>query len=156
MSRKADRPIYLVREGARLLPASQIDDDAIRELPAGRQLVGWIRRPSKSTQQLRLYWAVLDRALQARPDPRWPTARRLADTLLIETGFSRIIVLLNGSFEVAPASIAAMTHDEFHHHFEAAMPLVREHVLGCTEEEFDRFLIDLAEVIGVSREELAA
>lgn len=156
MSRKADKPIYLVREGARLLPASQMDEEFIRELPAGKQLAALIRRPSKSIQELRLYWAILDKALQARPDKRWPTPRRLADTLLIETGFRRIVVQLDGTIHIAPASIAAMTHDEFHRHFTLAMPLVREHVLGCTTEEFDRFLADLADVIGIDREEMAA
>ncbi len=154
MSRPGAHPIFVVREAGRLHPATQIDEDAIRELPAKRQLVAWVRRPSKSIQELRLYWGILRKALQARPDQRWPTTRRLADTLLIETGFRRIIVRLDGGVEVAPASIATMTHDEFHQHFKAAMPLVREHVLGCDPEAFDLFMADVADVLGIDRTDI--
>jgi len=154
VSRKADKPIYLVREGARLLPASQMDEEFICELPAGKQLAALIRRPGKSLQELRLFWALLHKALEARPDPRWPTPRRLADTLLLQTRRHRIVVSFDGQIHTAPQSIAAMGHDEFHSFFEDAKPLLREHVLGCDEESFRRFLADVADVLGIEEHDI--
>ena len=154
MGRPTDKPVFVVRDGARLLPATQMDEAFIRELPAGTQLAALIRRPSKSLQELRLFWALLHKALEARPDPRWPTPRRLADSLLLQTGNHRIVVGLDGQIHTAPQSIAGMTHDEFHAFFEAARPLIREHVLGCDEESFRRFLADVADVLGIEARDL--
>jgi hypothetical protein len=149
-----DKPIYVIREGSFIKPATEMDEELLREIPPGRQFVIHPKKPSKSSRQLRLYWALLNKVVKARQDARFPTAEKLSKRLLVETGRTNVVWRFDGGFDLVPDSIAAMTRDEFNAYFNDAMPLVRDHVLGIDKESFDRFIADIADVIGMERSDL--
>lgn len=79
----------------------------------------------RSLSQLNLYWAGLGYAVEHFDDGlalRYPTAKKLHRTMLIELGYSDVIYRIDGSIIVTEDSIAfdKMEQDDFNVYFERA------------------------------------
>lgn len=105
-----------------LEPVSHIDADMLNEYQQGQEVEVTLYRP-KSSDELRLFWAVLGEVLPSQS--KFQTTRDMADALLMETGHVReVTVTMDGSVNFFPKSIREMGHEEFHEFFQLAKGII--------------------------------
>lgn len=127
MARRDKQPPPIVKKTARgLSPSHSRDAELIMADPAGTEY-DLIKRTRRSNQQLRLYWAMLDRVVKATGC--CPTAEHLSDEIKLTLGYRRMLAdLRTGKVTESVDSIALdrMSHEDFMQFFEAAQQLLAE------------------------------
>jgi hypothetical protein len=130
MGRRETIPPPIVRlRGEHIAPVSQFDAEELARYPNGTQF-DMIARTKRSHPQLRLYWAILGKAVKVTG--RWPTSEKLHEGLKMDLGRTEGVYGLRGKLvSVKPDSIALdkMPPLEFTAYFDEAMALLAE-VLG--------------------------
>jgi len=132
--------IHCRRIGGALWPEDEKSAEAIRKIPRHTSVPVRLLR-ERNPEQLKLYWRVLDRVVEATG--RWRTPEELHLALKIATGHIEEVKLVTGRRVLVPESVAfdAMSEDEFIRYFDQAMRVLCEEVMGgCSINE----LIDQA------------
>ena len=128
--RKDKAPMPRVRLSLRgLAAASAFDVEELERFPVGAEF-DLVPASPRSLSQLRLYWAVLSKAVAATG--RWPTREKLHDAIKVDLGRVEPTYNLRGNIVgMKPDSIAIseMSQQEFQAYFNEAMALLAE-VLG--------------------------
>ena len=125
---KRDRPpAPLVRKTRRgISPVAAYDAELMLGDPMGTEY-DLVKRNRRSLPQLRLYWSILHRVVNATG--RWPSAEHLSDEIKLTLGYRRKVHdLATGEESVAVDSIAFanMDADEFRPFFDKAMALLSD------------------------------
>lgn len=110
MAKKASEnpPIYVIRDGDRLIGEMEMDREMIREFPAGQRIRVDLRT-GRVPERLRFYFAFLREVMKATGCA--PTEKALHNTVKLRTGFTDKVKL--GDIEVeVPASVAFENMDE--------------------------------------------
>ena len=123
---KTDReraPIMMRRTKAALVPVSAFDDEMLEQYAEGAVVEVSIKR-RRSLPQLRMYWAMLKRVVEATDCH--PSAAYLHDAIKLELGYMTPIKRLNGKIEYVldSTAIAAMDANEFKNYFDRAVELL--------------------------------
>lgn len=107
-----DPPILMKRLFDKLVPASALDADHLRDFPVGKSLRVRITMP-RNVGRLRLYWAVLKLVHENMDSP--PPIKRLHEAIKVRLGYTETIRFKGAAPVVIPASIAfdKMSEPEF-------------------------------------------
>lgn len=127
--RKERRPPPMVEKTVQgLRPLTPLDAEAIDRHKIG-QAFDLVPRTRRSPPQLRLYWAVLDRVVDATG--AWPGSAYLHDVLMKDLGFTLNVLTLSGEYEMVRDSLAldAMNNEEANIYVTSAFARLAE-VLG--------------------------
>lgn len=110
MGKKASEnpPIYVIRDGDRLVGEMEMDREMIREFPAG-QRIRLDLRTGRVPDRLRFYFAFLREVVNATGCT--PTAKALHQVVKMRTGFTEEVKLGDVIIEV-PASVSFENMDE--------------------------------------------
>lgn len=110
MAKKASEnpPIYVIRDGDRLIGEMEMDREMIREFPAG-QRIRLDLRTGRVPDRLRFYWAFLREVVKATGCA--PTGKALHQMVKLRTGFTDD-VMLGGYIVKVPASVSFENMDE--------------------------------------------
>ena len=101
-------PIYVIRDGDRLIGEMEMDREMIREFPNGQRIRVDLRT-GRVPERLRFYFAFLREVVKATGCA--PTSKALHNTVKLRTGFTDKVKL--GDIEVeVPASVAFENMDE--------------------------------------------
>jgi hypothetical protein len=101
-------PIYVVRNGDRLVGEMEMDRELIRQFPDGQRIRVDLRT-GRVPDRLRFYWAFLREVVKATGCA--PTDKALHQMVKLRTGFTDDI-LMGGFIVKVPASIAFENMDE--------------------------------------------
>ena len=126
----AEKPTILVtRTGGFLRGAAPLDDELIRELPAAKALKATFVQPRRSSQQNRLYWALLKVVCENLDEPLQPEA--MHGWLKLRLGYFHSVRLRSGETVQIPASTAfdQMSHGDFTVYFNAAKTLITAQII---------------------------
>ena len=94
MSRKKERPSIIVRKTKRgLVPVTAFDEEMLSAAPLDTEFE-LTSLKKRSWNQLRLYWAILTRVVEATELA--PTAQHLHSLLKTDLGYVTIVVLFDG------------------------------------------------------------
>lgn len=117
-------PIIMRRVRSGLTPVSPFDAEMLEAIGMGADVEVKIKQ-RRSLPQLRLYWSVLHKIVQATD--AYPTAERLHEALKMATGHT-VPVKMIGSREIMqiPDSVAfsKMSQADFKRYFDKAMELL--------------------------------
>jgi hypothetical protein len=119
------RPIYMRRVGSTLQCVSAMDQELLTSYGEGVDLEVNISR-KRSLPQLRLYWSILGKVVEATD--AYPTAEHLHDAIKLELGYVRPIRKIDGSLRFLPDSVALheMEQPDFQVYFDRAMQLIAQ------------------------------
>jgi ferric-dicitrate binding protein FerR (iron transport regulator) len=119
------RPIYVRRRGFSLHPVGGEDGQALEQYPLDTELEISVKQ-RRSLPQLRLYWAILHRVVEATG--RFASAEHLHDAIKAKLGYVRSMKLMDGSEVLATdsAALAAMDAKEFNEFFNKAVELMNQ------------------------------
>ena len=125
MAKRAKAGLVLEKRNGRIVPASAFDAEILDGLAEGDQLDA-TKRTVRSTDQHRLYWAVLSAVVKATG--RWPTAEHLHEALKLDLGFVTVRLNLIGKPYIATDSTGfdEMTQPEFQNYFDQALARIAE------------------------------
>ena len=115
-------PIYVIRHGSRLMPHSELDEEAIRALPTEFEIVPKLKR---SSPQLRLYWALMKTMTENLDQPI--SKETLSQWFKMRCGLTEEIKLRNGDILTFPSSVAFsnLPQDQFNDYFNKVKDLAR-------------------------------
>lgn len=115
-------PIYVIRHGSRLMPHSELDEEAIRALPTEFEIVPKLKR---SSPQLRLYWALMKTMTENLDQPI--SKETLSQWFKMRCGLTEEIKLRNGDILTFPSSVAFsnLPQDQFNEYFNKVKDLAR-------------------------------
>lgn len=115
-------PIYVIRHGSRLMPHSELDEEAIRALPTEFEIVPKLKR---SSPQLRLYWALMQAIADNMDQP--VSKETLSQWFKLRCGLTEEIKLRNGDILTFPSSVAFsnLPQDQFSAYFDRVKELAR-------------------------------
>lgn len=125
----ASKPAILMRrEGSKLVTVDWYSSEKLEAYPEGVDLSVRITS-SKRIGALNWYWAGLGLFCENTEDERWPSSRKMHETIMEELGFTTKIWRIDGSFRVVTDSIAIenMGDDEFAIVFEKARAFIVLH-----------------------------
>ena len=110
------------RSGTALLPVSQADEEIIRELGYGDIEVKFAKR--RSNPQLRLYWQMLNKIIEATD--AYPTSEHLHQAVKMHLGYTTEIRTFDGELVRVADSVAFSKMDgyEFKIFFDQAVALL--------------------------------
>lgn len=116
---KEHRPVFMVRKGLALVPETDMDAEAIINIPHGHSVEITLKR-ERSNPRLRAYWQMLYEVVKATDCA--PSEERLHEAVKLQTGYIDRIRLGNGMTVAIPGSVAfdKMTEDEFVRFFKGA------------------------------------
>ena len=120
--------IYVRRRGNKLEPCSLVDEEALNELPEGKDLSATIAR-TRSTKQHRFFWALLQKICENHETYRRP--EQLLLWLKVKLGYVEQVRFHDDQVWWVPQSISfnAMGQDEFKKFFDAALDVIVEEVI---------------------------
>ncbi len=101
-------PVYVIRQGDRLIGEMEMDLDMIRQFPAGQRIRVDLRT-GRVPDRLRFYWAFLREVVKATGCA--PTEKALHQMVKLRTGFTDDIIM-GGYVIKVPSSIAFENMDE--------------------------------------------
>lgn len=113
------------RHGSTLSPSDQFAEEALRELPEGKEVhVTW--RRVRNVSHHRFFFAMLRKVCEATG--KWNDEEDLLDAIKLATGHTHKIMTLNGEMLVLPKSISFANMDEsaFTRFKERAMYVIAE------------------------------
>ena len=115
-------PIYVVRHGSRLLPHSEMDEEAIRGLPTEFEIVPKLKR---SGPQLRLYWGLMGVLAENMNQP--VSKETLSNWFKMRCGLTDEIKLRNGDILTFPSSVSfeKLPQDQFNEYFNKVKDVAR-------------------------------
>lgn len=118
-------PITLRRTDRGLEPKSRMASDLLEKYPLHADVEVTIKR-RRSHPQLRLYWVMLHKVVEATDS--FPSAEKLHDALKFDLGFVTPMKLLDGRIAYVPDSAAmnGMDADEFRRFFDKAVARLAE------------------------------
>lgn len=96
-------PILMRRVLDKLVPASSMDADRLREFPSGRAVRVRVTLP-RNVGRLRLYFALLRVVHQNMDNP--PPEAKLHEAIKVRLGYSQTIRFKDGSESIVPDSVA--------------------------------------------------
>lgn len=121
---KAERmPIAVKRVGNKFLPTSRFDERLLMEHPEGALLEVTVAR-KRSIPQLRRYWAILHRVVEATGSH--PSPEHLHAAIKLALGYATDVTTLDGEVFRIPDSVAIDKMDgrQFGEFFDAAVELL--------------------------------
>lgn len=120
--------IYVRRRGNKLEPCSLVDEEALNELPEGKDFSATIAR-TRSTKQHRFFWALLQKICENHETYRRP--EQLLLWLKVKLGYVEQVRFHDDQVWWVPQSISfnAMGQDEFKKFFDAALDVIVEEVI---------------------------
>jgi len=120
--------IYVRRRGNKLEPCSLVDEEALNELPEGKDFSATIAR-TRSTKQHRFFWALLQKICENNETYRRP--EQLLLWLKVKLGYVEQVRFHDDQVWWVPQSISfnAMGQDEFKKFFDAALDVIVEEVI---------------------------
>lgn len=137
MAKKAPEnpPVYVIREGDRLIGEMEMDREMIREFPAGQRIRVDLRT-GRVPDRLRFYFAFLREVVNATGCT--PTEKALHQVVKMRTGFTERVKLGDLIVEV-PASVAFENMDEptFGKFLQEALAFIASE-FGITPEDVQR------------------
>jgi hypothetical protein len=138
------KALHMRRLGHALVPADPQSARLVQRLPEEGIVEARVQR-RRSHAALALYWAVLERVVEATG--RWRTPEELHNALKIATGRIDKVRLLDGRLVLVPGSIAfdAMSQDEAERYYEAAYRIVCDEIMGGIE------IADLLDHVGAKK-----
>ena len=115
-------PIYVIRHGSRLMPHSELDEEAIRALPTEFEIVPKLKR---SSPQLRLYWALMETLAENLEQP--VTKEAMSQWFKLRCGLTEEIKMRSGNIVTLPSSVAfdKLPQDQFSAYFDRVKELAR-------------------------------
>ena len=115
-------PIYVIRHGSRLMPHSELDEEAIRGLPTEFEIVPKLKR---SSPQLRLYWALMQAIADNMDQP--VSKETLSSWFKLRCGLTEEIKMKSGNIVTLPSSVAfdKLPQDQFNDYFNKVKDLAR-------------------------------
>lgn len=130
---------------AGLMPGDERAAELCRKLKIGQQVRADVVR-MRSPEQLRLWWALMDKAHDNQDF--YANAEDLSDAVKCHLGHCYTVTLTNGSTVQRPKSIALgnMGQDEFNLLFNAAQKLIAE-TLGVTVDELSAEITSKSEAV---------
>jgi hypothetical protein len=140
-------PLYVKRKGAALVPCSLSDEEALFELPEGKELKVTLSR-QRSSRQHRFFWALLQKVCTNHETYHKPD--QLLLWLKVRLGYVEQVHFHGDQFFWTTKSISfkAMPQDEFRKFFDAAMDcIVTEIIPGMAAEDL---IHEVEEMLGFS------
>lgn len=118
-------PLVLRRTDRGLEPRSRLAADLLQKFPLHADVEVTIKR-KRSHPQLRLYWVMLHKVVEATD--AFPSAEKLHDALKFDLGFVSPMKMLDGRVVYVPDSAAmnGMDADEFRRFFDKAVARLAE------------------------------
>ena len=119
----------VVRRGSVLFPDGERSERTIRELPFNKPLM-MEARTARNMKQHNLYWALLDKVVEATG--RYPNSNALSRAIKLQLGHTVETITLDGEVRIGPDSIAvsAMAQEPFDDFFKRTVALIAEHFYG--------------------------
>jgi hypothetical protein len=136
MAKKSENPpVYVIRDGDRLIGEMEMDREMIREFPAGQRIRVDLRT-GRVPDKLRFYFAFLREVVNATGCT--PTEKALHQVVKMRTGFTEEVKLGDLIVEV-PASVAFENMDEptFGKFLQEALAFIASE-FGITPEDVQR------------------
>lgn len=129
----SDRPVMLRVTDNGLSPADRYSADALAGMKRG-DLLRVVQAKRRSLPQLRLYWAVLQKVVEAGAP--YPSAEALHVALKLALGVADVIRLPNGKTVPVPrsAGLDAMSAPEFNAFSDKAFDLICQYILPGVEK----------------------
>jgi len=143
--------IYVRRRGSKLEPCSLVDEEALQEFPAEKDLSVTISR-TRSTKQHRFFWAILNKICENHAEYR--RAEQLLLWLKIRLGYVEEVRFHDDKIWWVAQSISfnAMDQEEFRKFFHAALDVIVEEVIpGLNTSEL---IIEVEQLLGFRLTEL--
>jgi hypothetical protein len=143
--------IYVRRRGSKLEPCSLVDEEALQEFPAEKDLSVTISR-TRSTKQHRFFWAILNKICENHAE--YHRAEQLLLWLKIRLGYVEEIRFHNDKVWWVAQSISfnAMDQEEFRKFFHAALDVIVVEVIpGLNTSEL---IIEVEQLLGFRLTEL--
>jgi hypothetical protein len=143
--------IYVRRRGSKLEPCSLVDEEALQEFPAEKDLSVTISR-TRSTKQHRFFWAILNKICENHAE--YHRAEQLLLWLKIRLGYVEEIRFHNDKVWWVAQSISfnAMDQEEFRKFFHAALDvIVVEIIPGLNTSEL---IVEVEQLLGFRLTEL--
>ena len=137
--------IYVRRRGSKLEPCSLVDEEALQEFPAEKDLSVTISRP-RSTKQHRFFWAILNKICENHAEYR--RAEQLLLWLKIRLGYVEEVRFHDDKIWWVAQSISfnAMDQEEFRKFFHAALDVIVEEVIpGLNTSEL---IVEVEQLLG--------
>lgn len=129
MTRREKEPAPIVIKTQRgLSPVASFDAEVIYSDQIGQEY-DLVKRSKRSNPQLRLYWSMLGRVVQATG--KWPSSEHLSDEIKLTLGYVKQVVdLRTGEVTKSVDSIAlnAMSSDQFRLYFDQSVELLSDHL----------------------------
>lgn len=136
---KEKPPLYLIRRGRALYPASGLAERMIETLPLNKVLRTNKPTQPRSVKQNALYWALLTLAAENMSEP--VTSDALHEWMKLRLGVTVTIRLKNGKTDTVAGSTAFenMPPEEFGPHLDRVADLICEHLIpGLGREDLLR------------------
>jgi len=143
--------IYVRRRGSKLEPCSLVDEEALQEFPAEKDLSVTISR-TRSTKQHRFFWAILNKICENHAEYR--RAEQLLLWLKIRLGYVEEVRFHDDKVWWVAQSISfnAMDQEEFRKFFHAALDVIVEEVIpGLNTSEL---IVEVEQLLGFRLTEL--
>jgi len=143
--------IYVRRRGSKLEPCSLVDEEALQEFPAEKDLSVTISR-TRSTKQHRFFWTILNKICENHAEYR--RAEQLLLWLKIRLGYVEEVRFHDDKVWWVAQSISfnAMDQEEFRKFFHAALDVIVEEVIpGLNTSEL---IVEVEQLLGFRLTEL--
>jgi len=133
----------VVRRGGVLFPDSERSEHIIRDLPYNKPVL-MEARTARNMKQHNLYWALLDRVVEATG--RYPNSNALSRAIKLQLGHTIEWITLDGEVRIDPDSIAvsAMPQEPFDDFFKKTTALIAEYFYAAMT---DKQIADIEEMI---------
>jgi hypothetical protein len=118
-------PITMKRHGSMLIPISGFDEGLLHALPEDAAMEITVNR-RRSLPQLRMYWSILHRVVEATGSH--PTPEHLHSAIKLALGYATDVTKLDGEIIRIPDSVAfdKMDATAFRDFFERAIELLNK------------------------------
>lgn len=145
-------PITMRREGYRLVPCSLTDEDALRDLPEGRDLTVTVTR-SRRPKHHRFFMALLKKVCENHETYKRP--EQLLLWLKIRLGYVEEVRFHDDKIWWVAKSVSfhAMGQDDFKQFFDAALDVIVSEVIPGLDQY--QLLQEVTEMIGFDMTELS-
>ena len=137
--------ITMRRQGTKLVPVSMVDEEALGEIPEGKDLTVSVAR-QRSTRQHRFFWALLNKVCENHDTYR--RGEQLLLWLKIRMGYVENVQFHDGGVCWIPQSISfnSMDQIEFKKFFDAALDVIVNEVIPDLDR--DELIREVEQMLG--------